>query len=51
MQGRDAMPIFQRNKVKFFLRMPEQDYGGLPVSSEALEPAIITYRVEVYLTY
>jgi len=45
------MPIFQRNNVKFFLRMPEQDQGGVPVCSEALESAIVTYRVEVYLTY
>ena len=45
------MPIFQRNKVKVFLKMPEQDYWGVPVSSEASEPAIITYRAGVYLTY
>ena len=45
------MPIFRRNKVKVFLKKPEQDYGGAPVSSEASEAAIITYSVEVYLTY
>jgi len=27
LQGRNAMPIFRTNKVKFFLRTPEQDYG------------------------
>jgi hypothetical protein len=28
LQGRNAMPIFQRNKVKVFQRIPEQDHGG-----------------------
>jgi hypothetical protein len=38
-QGRNGMPIFQINKVKFFQRTPEQDYGGAPVGREVLGAA------------
>jgi hypothetical protein len=28
LQGRARMPILPRNKVKFFLKKPEQNQGG-----------------------